>query len=878
MMLVAVAAMAFVACSQDNDAINATVKKTDVVFNLSIEDVTRAYFGEEQGSGSDTSFPSYWSGDESVTLVAYDTNDAVVSTAWGSIEAEGEQATQARVAATFDGDLAGVAKVRAYVGSWSYDEPRVPQLGQEQYMEKEGTVASNAHTMSAEAAWDGVAPSIDLNFSHAVAYGRMQIKGLDDVTITKAIVKVDEAEYQVSLNSELDTKYIWFACDADDAIETLDIEVKASNGRSYVKTIDMTAVANPLKFLTGQVSKFAVTGLTEKPADYTLNLNKVVARTGNTLTFQGDDENDKWTVIFNEGLTEIVEGVYQGVYDAAWSSESALEYDYFNSSFNLAVNPGQYGYYGNGSAINVSVEDGIYTITAFWTSYIGADGETVQISYVGDLTVETPVVPEPEGLVFTSATMVNQYSQNDVMVSFTGDGLEELQVNFYGAAMNSGSLYVGTFTIGNGLYDGYCFYGDIQLDTITVVSTFENGEYNLVFSNLKDNNGNAVVEGDLTFTGLISGLTPVDLRTQLATPSNVTSSADGKTITLAWNPVTGADGYRVKLYSPYDEYFEEVVTATEYVYEAQLYSKQYSFTIMSYASDTNAQYRSSEDAYAYVTTGKDPSIWADVIATNIEWDSSNGAFKMTGEVVSGTAWGYSSDYIRIHMNESDRPGNNSIKVGQYKGCGGTSPQQGQFGARMSLYWGTVTYPSAIGSASTLDVTYDEVAGYTIVLTHNNVTYGYKGMPTGWVAPSEGGESGGESGGDEPVNPEPDEPEPGVADGTSIAKAYTFTTYSTYKDGGYPVMCLAGAENGATFNFESNSMNGFPAGMHKFNDGAWYPALCEYKINGEAQAVDFVNSIIWVEGDNTNGYTVEYIYIVTEDGNGIYYKYDGKFYM
>ena len=110
MMLVAVAAMAFVACSQDNDEINATVKKTDVVFNLSIEDVTRAYFGEEQGSGSDTSFPSYWSGNESVTLVAYDSSDVVVATAWGSIEAEGEQATQARVSATFEGELAGDRK------------------------------------------------------------------------------------------------------------------------------------------------------------------------------------------------------------------------------------------------------------------------------------------------------------------------------------------------------------------------------------------------------------------------------------------------------------------------------------------------------------------------------------------------------------------------------------------------------------------------------------------------------------------------------------------------------------------------------------------------------------------------------------------------
>ena len=203
---------------------------------------------------------------------------------------------------------------------------------------------------------------------------------------------------------------------------------------------------------------------------------------------------------------------------------------------------------------------------------------------------------------FTAAEMVKEYSTNDVMVSFTGSGLEEMQINFYGAAMVSGSLNVGSFTIGNGLYDGYCFYGDTQLDTITIVSTFENGVYNLVFSNLKDNNGNVVVDRELTYTGLISGLTPVDLRTQLAAPSNITSSVDGKTITLSWDAVEGADGYRVKLYSPHDEYFEEVVTGTEYVYNAQLANTKYSFTIMSYAKDDNTDYRSSDDAYVDVTT------------------------------------------------------------------------------------------------------------------------------------------------------------------------------------------------------------------------------------------------------------------------------------
>ncbi|MEE0863506.1 MAG: hypothetical protein U0L61_00030 [Alistipes sp.] len=464
---------------------------------------------------------------------------------------------------------------------------------------------------------------------------------------------------------------------------------------------------------------------------------------------------------------------------------------------------------------------------------------------------------------FTSAVMYHSYSTNDVMVSFSGEGLEEMQINFYGIAMVDGSLNVGTFTIGNGLYDGYCYYGNTQLNTITVVSTFENGAYNLVFSNLTDNNGNVVVEGELTYNGLISGIQPIDLRTKLATPSNVIYSADGKTITLSWDAVEGADGYRVKLFSPYDEYLEKIVATNEYVYEAQLYSTQYSFTIMSYASNENETYKSSDEAYAYVTTGKDPNKFADVVANKIIWDSSNGAFKMTGEVVSGTAWGHSSDYIRLYINESDRPGNNSIKVGTYTGCNSTSPQAGQFGARLSLYWGNVTYPANFGSQSTVEVSYDEAVGYTIVLTHNNVTYGYKGMPDGWVAPAEGGESGG----DEPENPGDGGNTGGEPDGT-VNNPYTFTTCDVFV-AMFPRITFKGAEDGAELTLESNTSYGLPTGVVTLGNNGWWPSGHSYSLGD----IDPGYSYSSIDQNADGSYTVNYIMI--KSGNKtIFYHYSG----
>ena len=133
-----------------------------------------------------------------------------------------------------------------------------------------------------------------------------------------------------------------------------------------------------------------------------------------------------------------------------------------------------------------------------------------------------------------------------------------------------------------------------------------------------------------------------------------------------------------------------------------------------------------------ITTGEAVDTFnPDVRATNIVWDA--GYYKMTGETVSGTAWGHTSDYIRLYLNEADRPNNNSIVTGHYTGSANTTPTQGQFACRMSLYWGNITYPSAFGSSSTLDVTFAD-GEYTILISHNGTTYGYKGMPAGWSAP------------------------------------------------------------------------------------------------------------------------------------------------
>ena len=278
MMLVAVAAMTFIGCSQEPAEINATVKKTTVELTANIDEVTRSYFGEEVTEGGVTSFPSLWEGSESVKLVAYGEADAVIAQAYGTVEAEEGSAT-ARISATFEGELTGVVKLGAYVGGWSNMTPGVVEVPEEQFMNKEGTVASNAHTMSAEVAWDGTPASLELSFSHQVAYGKMTINecpvAVED--IAKVIVALDEAIYTVQLGDLITSTNVWFACEATEDFATLKVSVVDNNGVTYSKSVDMSALADNqrLKFKTGEVSKFSIKGLVREAADHVVEFTEM---------------------------------------------------------------------------------------------------------------------------------------------------------------------------------------------------------------------------------------------------------------------------------------------------------------------------------------------------------------------------------------------------------------------------------------------------------------------------------------------------------------------------------------------------------------------------------------------------------------------------
>ena len=837
LMLVAVAAMAFTACTETNDEVNAVTKKVVLEFVADLaDDDTRVAFGEKDGN----KYPTVWEAGDNVTVKVGEKQ------AWYTLTEEDvlESGKKAIIRPEFElvgdetlsGDL--VATVNEYV---SFDNHQ-----------------GNEPTISLKA--EAVYPATTLTFEHQYAYGKMELVGLpDDFNVTQVKLTLvgggDELNHTISGYSVEDNIF-WFTTEAMEAVESF--AVYASNdAETYYREV---TVEKAFAFEVGKVSAFRVKDFVVKPADFAVQLTKITSMSNNVIRFEGDNAEDNITISFNPGLETIAAGHYDAVDqdwfnggEWAWTGATALEVknDFPGSSVDVnAAGGGAYYYSQNG--VDITVDGDVYTIVAHLKNFISGSGnKTVDFTYVGKLEAEES--EEPGESAFTSA----EYNgiTNDKIVKLYSETLGELWMNFYGSnplLSSDNWINPGQYGKGNGMYFGgnygqYKPAGSSQFltgtpNSFTLDVSIVDGKYKFVINADYTNLSAGVVLENATFIGAIPGLDIPDLRTQLAKPSNVTGSADGKTITLSWDAVEGAEGYRVKLYSPYDESFEEIVTTNEYVYEAQSYNKIYQFTIMTYASDTNADYRSSEDAYVDVTTGKDPNSFADVMATDIQWNSS-GYFTLTVPDFS---------YFYLEVNSANRPNNNSLVVGDY--TYGQNENQFRVKYQKGYAWNYSDSNGSTMNVSFVDDQYVIVINVTSGWTDAFIgTIGYKGMPEGWVAPGEGG-SGDEGGS-------------GGALGT-VDNPYTFTT-CTISGTQYPILTFSGAEDGATLTLESNTSYGLPTGVVKLGNNGWWSSGHSYSL-GE---IDPGYSYSSIDQNGDGSYTINYI-MIKSGSNTIYYHYSG----
>ena len=201
---------------------------------------------------------------------------------------------------------------------------------------------------------------------------------------------------------------------------------------------------------------------------------------------------------------------------------------------------------------------------------------------------------------------------------------------------------------------------------ITFKTTADN-KYDITFNNITTSKGNTLLAH---YLGVVEG---VDLRTFLSWPDNLRTTVDGKQITVEWDPVTNAVGYEIYCSTEGAGVAPQTTTECSATFQMPKYSTTYEFRVKAIADRENTMYKDSGYHAIEATTDIDP--FAEYVMTSVEWSGSY--FTFTNE---------SGDYLRVYLNASDRPNNNSIMAGRYSYAGSTGvPAKESFGLNRTMF-------------------------------------------------------------------------------------------------------------------------------------------------------------------------------------------------
>ena len=286
MMLVAVVAMAFVACQNEPEDINVTAKQVTVNISGDLVD-TRSYFGEPDETAK--TYPSKWAGGEKV---AFSLNEAALVEATNTLE--GSRATFSVALAddsTTEGTIYAFSPKGVYNGPSATDNEGgftglnttyhdayvvIPEVQNPSTT----SVDPSVHLLAGAYNYtDGLPSAVNMEFKHVAAYAKMTIKDFTEV-IEKVEVTASESlagsgcwyyyagekvgqltnadKETITVMNPAQSNYdFWFGCaPADLAAGTLSVKVYAANGDTYTKALNIAG--KNFAFNQGGVSRFTV--------------------------------------------------------------------------------------------------------------------------------------------------------------------------------------------------------------------------------------------------------------------------------------------------------------------------------------------------------------------------------------------------------------------------------------------------------------------------------------------------------------------------------------------------------------------------------------------------------------------------------------------
>ena len=560
-MLVAVAAMAFVACSEVSVEVDNLVKKTIINGTASIntDDTRSGFVGSETVENEDgtttTVYKSAWDGGENIKI--FNGSQEITTT----IDAEGKFTVELKGTPGF---ITVCSPAEAWVSTYTCNIPTVQTP-------RTNSVDPAAHILqhqNAQVSND----TVNAKMQHQVGYGKMTVNTPAEFVIDYVEVELNGVWYgstktlNYTINADnVEDNVFWFATDV---VEVSDFTVTAydAEGNAYTKSVTIPE-GRELKFQYGRVSTFSVSNLEEVAAPDTVMDSATYYYNYNNL---GSYSNWGYIVFEDATLGTLVLNVYlpNGLYFDVKTYIANGGLDIGLSRY--AVTGGSLieldsNYYNN---MIVTVVDGKYNITL---DFKNTDGDILNATYVGDI-VDFGY-PDLRTQLATPSNL--NYTIEGNIVTITWDAVE-----------NAGSYLVYT--------------DSVDVTTNETYATFElegYGYYNFYVKALASE-----ADSD-TYKDSSDGYIFVayeDPRPMLEL-SNVSATASGNTVTISWDAVEGAGSYTVTFNGNTQD-----TTNTEVVFTELEYNKDYNYSVV--ANPANEETHRASYAYNdYVTTERDPN-------------------------------------------------------------------------------------------------------------------------------------------------------------------------------------------------------------------------------------------------------------------------------
>ena len=596
LMLVAVAAMAFVACSQEGNEVNILPKQTIFEFTANMQDDTRSQFTGEQ----DGAYLSKWEGSEVATIVVSNGDTTVMGTA--TIKEGTVNGDEATFVATLNGEVPqNGGTINVYVGNWYDNGSETNALAPTQQYPNEKSVDSASHILKATTTYEGntIPTELNLDFGHAIAYGRLTIP-FDGDDIDNVVVMINGIGYNVNPQYKdiPNPAVIWFAC-PEMAVETITVDATV-NGMEFTQTVDMTGMGK--KFTVGKVVRFSMNNFTAKPfeADYTatefVGNGISTVSGGNFFDVKGEDFSFKLHVASAQSTQfTISEGVYElqgSVMATSGTKASATDAIFDGTSVNLVLNESD----SRSGSMIVTLDEttGNYTINMYLVSN---DGRSFKVTYTGEITEPKSDVVELNTIskgTYNSDLGYYQFNlsdgtNNNRLILYIGDkNATQYSINANDYTLASKTyLYSGNYFTADTIYSNGASLGRATAGDLNVVKDGNN--YSMTFKLTATN-------GACEFVANVTLVEP----TKLATPA-VTANVDGNSATLTWDAIANAASYTVK----YGDKTETVTT--NYIELSDLtWETTYTVTVVANPADETLNYASDASTPVNVVVGSNP--------------------------------------------------------------------------------------------------------------------------------------------------------------------------------------------------------------------------------------------------------------------------------